>query len=343
MPFSEIIRDFYNSELSYYEGFNSFCYQNCIRLLLGARKVRNPELYINCSMSLLYEEDKASSALLKSHSGSRCLIPEYSPLVQRHYHNLKDDSLKIFSENMKMVLKSGLPMIVGADTFYLPYAINYKKNHAIHTLLLCGYNSAYENVYIVDWYSPWYFKGTVKLEEFINARNSTNPYDGTVYSGMPILNNWAVIEGDNPDKTPLELLKIQLGLSVEQYYTQVRTKEFQGIQALERFFKSIMDVKDYKTECKKLHDQLYVAIKRHELFRQFLVNVNMELKMEPIGKIANGFDEIISMWDIVLMLITKLELTGNEKTKERLRISFARCLEKEFYLGEQVLNLYHNI
>ena len=36
------VHDFFYNDLDYYEGYESFCYQNCLRLLLKAMGISNP-------------------------------------------------------------------------------------------------------------------------------------------------------------------------------------------------------------------------------------------------------------------------------------------------------------
>lgn len=50
------VHDFFYNDLDYYEGYESFCYQNCLRLLLKAMGISNPWSYINASMSLIYKD-----------------------------------------------------------------------------------------------------------------------------------------------------------------------------------------------------------------------------------------------------------------------------------------------
>ena len=47
-----MVNSLWNSKLTYYAGYESFCYQNSLRLILESYGVEYAPLYINAALSL---------------------------------------------------------------------------------------------------------------------------------------------------------------------------------------------------------------------------------------------------------------------------------------------------
>lgn len=319
------IHDLYYADLDYFDGYESFCYQNCLRLLLKSIGIKDSWAYINASMSLLYKDKE-----LLQHSDIRSLLPEFSHFVQRMYYDDTVDAEDIFNDNINFVLKNNMPIIVGADTYYLNYASNYMKNHAIHTLILCGYDSVTDDVYIVDWYAPWFFKGTIKKADFLKARQSKNEYDGSIYSGTPIRNNWAYIEKDIVVKSKKELLDTVIKLSLEQCYNPCNSvdEDFIGIEALKKLSEDMG--KDECLDYEAIFRQFYGMIKRHLFLKQYLVNYNNSEKDNSITVVIESLNNTISIMNIISMLLLKQSKLSSTRNSERIikNMSILICNEE---------------
>lgn len=319
------VHDFYYTDLDYFEGYESFCYQNCLRLLLKSFGIKDSWAYINASMSLLYKDKE-----LLQHSGIRSLLPEFSQFVQRIYYDDTVNAEDVFKDNMNFVLKNNMPIIVGADTYYLNYASNYMKNHAIHTLILCGYDSVTDDVYIIDWYAPWFFKGTIKKADFLKARQSKNEYDGSIYSGSPIRNNWAYIKKDIMEKNKKKLLDTVIKLSFEQCYNPSNSVDeaFTGIEALKKLSEDVS--KGGYLDYEAIFHQFYGMIKRHSFFKQYLVNYSNSEKDYSITAVIESLNNTISMMKIVSMLLLKQSKSSSTRNSERIikNMSILICNEE---------------
>lgn len=119
-------------------------------------------------------------------------------------------------------------------------------------------------VHVVDWFAPWFFVGEIPLEQLLEARDSSNEYDGGLYSGKPIYNNWAKVENDKLEGNTLWLIYTQLKMSYEQYFVEDCVDgSYNGIFATTKL-KEILRRRDREANeegnikfLKKLHDQLY--------------------------------------------------------------------------------------
>ncbi len=316
------IHEIYNQEQNFYDGYESFCFQNCLRILLESKGFRSAALYINSSLSLIYDENE-DVCKFRTHENVRGLLPSLNDYVKRYYYDSPNKE-EIFYENIKYMFTHNEPIIVGVDTYYLPYAINYMKNHAVHTLILAGYDLDRNEVNLIDWYEPWLFKGTIDIDIFLQARNSENPYDGTVFSGVPIQNNWAYIEKFDQKETR-KLFKEVIQYTMKQYYVDYDNVGPQALCKMYNYFKSCKSESGYIG----IYKDIYTGIKRHKLF---LLYLSIYLTIEDIKLLANAIEllkEVVKKWDIMLMLLMKQAKNPTERTKTRALNKFQEIIEDE--------------
>ena len=319
---NKYIHDIYWKDLKYDSGYESFCFQNCLKILMEAKDIENTDFFINRSLSLLFDSESYEK-MLYTHMDVRGLLPGVG--VVNRYYNPNLLSKEVFDYNCTFVSNNKEPIIVGVDSFYLPYTSNYKKNHAVHTAIMCGYDLKNASVYLIDWYEPWLYKGEISLEEFLLARDSKNEYDGSIFSGTPIENNWAYIQ--TIEKKSIEyLFKNLIDLSVDQYFSDKKDK--QGVQALEGVMNILVHCNNPE-KYKKIYDNLYISLKRHKFFCGALVNYYIYKSSLLLNDIINIMKEIIIEWDNILLMIIKLSMRNNESTKNRMLVKFSENIGKE--------------
>lgn len=321
-----MVNSFWKNELTYYAGYESFCYQNSLRLILESYGVEYAPLYINATLSLNILIENDSDIKFSFAENARSFLPEYADKVRRIYYPEKTDPWEVFKENVKMVNDNDTAIIVGADLYYLPYLEYYHKKHGAHTFILCGADIANNKIRLVDWYEPWFHKGEMDTEEFILARNSENPKDVHIYSGTPIRNNWTEISRDGWESSPAHLISTVLKLSRQQFF---ETGDNDGClcfgrieELLEKFAN---DENDHRNAMKSIHMGLFDTLKRFKFLKQYLeiaqkYNCNSETVIENIDKYINIFDS-------TLMLIFKTTMVNSSKTFERI-ISRLKELDK---------------
>lgn len=322
----------WNSELTYYEGYESFCYQNSLRLILESYGVDYAPLYINASLGLNMAVKNDSDIEFSFGENARSFLPEYASKDNRIYYLKGTDPLDVFKENVKMVNDNNTAIIVGADLYYLPYLEYYHKKHGAHTFILCGADLENDTVQLVDWYEPWFHKGEMYTDEFILARNSENPKDEHIYSGTPIRNNWTEISRDGWDAVPSYLISTVLGLSREQYF---ETSDNNGCLCFRRIVellgKFANDENDHRSVMKSVHMGLFDTLKRFKFLKQYLqiaqgYNCNSEKAIEKI-------DKYVAYFDSTLMLVYKTTMVNSSKTFERVigRLKELDRLHEEIY------------
>lgn len=332
------IHEIFNSQPVFLEGFETFCYQNCQRLLLKAQGVEYPELYINAALFMDFNADDGE--VLKG-KDMRSLLPSYIKNVKRFF----DESASagdIFNENIRYMTENDSPVIVGIDSYYLPYASNYMKNHARHTLILCGFDLKSKEVSVIDWYPPWFYKGKVPLAEFLAGRQSGNPDDGTLFSGKSIGNNWAYIERFEQDR-PKKLLKELFSTVKDNYYDCTDSGGiYHGTAAVVRIKEYLNSLQD-SDKFASLYKQLNIASRRYRLFKQYLECYLQADTYEGIAECVECAGKVAENWDIVLMLILKTGRLKSEKNVQRLNLKMNELLYAEEQLKSNIFNIYESL
>lgn len=323
------LNEIYNLELEYYDGFDSFCFQNCLRILLEANGCNYSLLYINSAMSLSCERG-LDYFNLKEKKHYRGLLPSiYNYIERNEYCNV--DAKDIFEENIAFMEENNTPIIVGVDTYYLPYATNYKKNHARHTLILCGIDRCDNVVYVIDWYKPWLYKGRIEIDRFLMARSSDNSFDGSFYSGVAINNNWATIK-KMPFVKPEKLLRELVRLSIDNYFC---VKEEQGLGAIEELKKFILENSN-NIDYMKLYREVYSVMKRHKFFKQYLEYYNSYMKTDLCFNCIQTLDRDNDDWEILLMLLLKQSRKYSDKIEKRILDKLDDIIKIESAISKQL-------
>ena len=75
--------DIWNKDPDYYEGYESFCFQNCLRLILQSYGVENAPLYVNTSIFLKFDSTNNNDVQLIVDKNNRSLLPDYLDKVTR--------------------------------------------------------------------------------------------------------------------------------------------------------------------------------------------------------------------------------------------------------------------
>lgn len=334
------ISSFMDHEIKTLSGIESFCYQNCQRILLEAMGVQHSVLFLNASLSFRFRPETGELFLDEN---IRSLLPSLLGHVSRTYYPKGTNAMEVFEENLSYMAEHNMPIIVGVDSYYLPYASNYQKNHAKHTLLLCGFDAGTELVYVIDWYPNWYYKGTVPLTLFLQARASENEDDGTIYSGKSIENNWAIIEGIT-NRKPRLLLRELLEVTEKEYYNDSASGRdyLSGPTAIESLAKYVGDIEQGE-EFRRIHKPIKVMMKRYDFFRQYLECYDEQGNQEVIKQLIRRLEEESEEWDRVTMLTVKASMSLSTRVKEKIGQCFERIILLESEIKKSIEQLKESI
>lgn len=303
--------DIYNKKQTYNNQNDSFCFQNGIRHILEYYGIKNAGFFINSSLSFIVNVNKMLEYgySVSYDDNAFSVLPAFKHKAIRNYPS-DQNSIDVWKIN-KEKIDNGIPLIVGVDAYYLDYTPNYKKNHAGHTFIMCGYSEVKKDINFIDWYDPWFYKGIIKFETFMQARSSENLWDGGVYSGHPICNNWAEIDTEGWDESNLALLFQTIFLTIDQYYSEkCGNNTFNGIHGLKVLLSILNDIKLNDIEYRKLflkdlHTKLYSMVKRKKLFRHYLDIASNDFESNVLKSVIMKLNSIIASWEKFLMLILK--------------------------------------
>ncbi len=243
------MQSFENFDFQYFDEMKYFCLKNCF--------FQNME-YLGIEDSLLHIKLGLQFKILSNNDifntyKHELLMPLFEMgLVE---HGFGDNFEVVFGENTQ-----SLPVIILVDVYYLPYRQEYQKYHASHTVFLAGYNE--EFVRIVDWYSPYFYKGSVSFEDFKKARISENPKDINPFSGFAIKNYWYKIKSENLHMNPIDNIQKNL-VDMKQSLSDDRKGVYTGLFAFEKvtaYMEKQFLIPDapLNMACKHIHDELFI-------------------------------------------------------------------------------------
>lgn len=331
------INKIYGEEIEFLNGYESFCYQNCQKIVLKAQGYSYPELYVNSSISLLFNK---KGKTIYTHDNVRSLLPSIDGYTKRIRYENTSNEYDIFNENANYISSNNDVIIVGVDSYYLQYASNYKKNHARHTLILCGYDLFLNVVYVIDWYVPWFYKGTIPLDVFLQSRNSKNEYDGSLYSGKSIDNNWAKIDRFPPRKSEelfLELIEVTINNSID--INEFEVSSCNAITELGNYVLSCNDPNLLLSFNKKFK----LITKRYNLFMESLISFNNLNKSLYIDNCIDLLQKMTENWDILQMQIYKKAINNNERINHKIEYKLNEIYQNEFEFQKMIKEIKKKI
>ncbi|TCO60855.1 BtrH N-terminal domain-containing protein [Actinocrispum wychmicini] len=109
-------------------------------------------------------------------------------------------------EQVRAQVAAGVPIVVAADNFYLPFRPAYQDVHTNHLVIVYGYDDNAGTVRVLDAVPPR-FDGDIRLDELAAARDSQNPIlhnRDMFFTNQPIGNRWLEIHVDTDAFPPFD-------------------------------------------------------------------------------------------------------------------------------------------
>lgn len=305
---NEKINRFQQYKLPYDNAMMYFCLKNCFHQYMCFLQMEEPLLKLRTGYELKIMYLKKEN-IFRTYR-DEMLMPFFDmELVDK---GSGDDSEVVFWENC-----NDLPIIVLVDVYYLPHREEYHKYHASHAIFLENYNQKDNTVSITDWYHPYFYRGEMSKEEFLDARNSINPKDKNPFSGNPINNYWYQVNPEN--------LKID---SVENILKNIKKIEgnkedpernfiLTGGNALDKIIyvseTKLKDGEDIKKFCLYLHDQLFIWQRGTDLSRIFYESVKRDYPDLVSQKFLDFIDEGYNKFADINFYLMKASMSRTEK------------------------------
>lgn len=312
-----LINDFYNFEHSYNRAFDVLCFHNAVRQVLEYYGVDKAIFFINSALNIVINDADSDFPDFKlGLSDNATVLPSYCHKVNCYNINDFKDFESLYEDNKRRV-HSGTPIITAVDTFYLNYSINYQKSHNLHANIFCGYDENSDRIDIVDWFSPWFFKGQITYDEFTLARKSNNPSGEGLFAGYPTNCKFIEIEsGDwNADIDSLLYETIELTL-------QKNNAPKRGVSGLKHVLNIIkensgLDNNKRNAFLKGLFNKFYI-IKNGLDFSQLYFQLSYdELKLPALKDTINCLENIKNHLLVLSPLILKTSYTNSEQMYEK--------------------------
>lgn len=92
---------------------------------------------------------------------------------------------------------------------------------------------------------------------------------------------------------------------------------------------------------KDLHGKMYIALKRHKLFRQYIEIAQSYISNDSLSELILLLDNIIDRWDTILALFLKASFVNSNKTRNKIIINMKTVIGEETQLGNKILKLYN--
>ena len=320
----------YNEEQRYYDEYETFCYQNCLRQVLEYYKVKCAYLYINASLSIVYKEIDQDDFDISIDEEAYGVLPSFGSKVIRKSDDR--DNRVIWDENTSYIEKD-YPIIVTVDSYYLKHLPFYEKSHGRHCMVVVG--EVEDNAIVVDWQAPWFYKGKVDLEELFAARNSQNEADGGVFSGNAIKNNWAYIEKEGWEAEPSQLVKEIIEVTKHQYTKFIENDTFYCIDAykkIKEYFGRLIeyDVTERKKRIKNMYNALYWPVRKRNFFNFYIKRAidDKVLSSDNIG-VYDYSVQLFDDWTLFLNFVLKHSFIGKDSSIEKIVAELDKLIDKE--------------
>ncbi len=345
------IEDLIQSERIFLKEYDNFCIHNNVKQVLDYYGIENSWAFIDTviGVNMSITDNDINKLDIKYNIDTASVLDPFLSKVKAIIPNAYQDEFADW-DTIKEKVEKGIPVITMVDVFYLKYLPYYLQANAIHSVILCGYSDELQEVCVVDWYEPYFYKGTLKYEDFMKARASENPKGMLVNSDFPILNKWIEIEKDGWEADFKTLLRITIDKMQKEYYskTSVSQSSCDGIGVLYKLKEIINDMgQSSEAERKKLsarlHGMLFLMPKYRMFFAGYIERAlgsvteeNCDYEIEVIGK---G----VSLWNKLLKLIVKFSLLSTDALLDKIKVQFDEILENEKECIHVLDNIKHKL
>jgi len=312
----------YNEEQEYHSDLESFCDMNCLLQILRYYGVRKPLLYFDTAPNIKLSKDELKPLGYDVKFNVNWFLEPYLSKIHKYFPTDKTRE-EVWLEN-KAILKEGYPIATGIDIFHLDYSSNYHTFHSNHKCILCGYTEDDKNAIIIDHYD-WKFKGNAPLEQFLLARGSVCPRDESPYSGVPIKNEWIILDESNWSIHVKETFKNTIDRTCRFFYESELTNystEYYGMSALQKIYELYLEHADadFKekaqliSNCRVIFLFLYTQLK---LFRYYMEEASEYIKLDSVSSLIQSLNNDIEQWrkTVVVMLKGTVSVTDHNYRK----------------------------
>ena len=220
----------------------------------------------------------------------------------------------------------GVPTVVAADNFYLPFRPAYQDVHTNHLVTVYGYDGSAGTVRVLDTVPPR-FDGDIRLDELAAARGSLNPilHDRDMFfTDVPIAHRWLEISVDADAFPAFDRATIvrTIQRNLAGFATEPGSVEgFAGLAGQRAYLADIADRLDNGAD---IRDELFLiagaALANTALHADWLALAGTTLGEDRLALLGRSVERIAHHWTAIRIL-SALTTTG-EADGDRLRRRF---------------------
>lgn len=231
-----------------------------------------------------------------------------------------DDSNNAYLRT-KELLDDDIPAIVAIDLYYMNYHRVYQKEHALHYVVITGYDEENRYYELFDKYKLGNsdFDGKLPICDVIAARASKNPQSNP-YMGSyerQILNNWIEVKiNDDFNVSKKDIFSI-----ISESLDRMKGKKEIlgnkcGISVLKDFIGHIQSKKQEELDGQNAYyfstylSQVFKVIARNrKRFKLFICEAKSFFTIDSAPEIENCLESSSKLWDVSANLCYKLSIT----------------------------------
>ncbi len=310
------------SQQTYEEAFDSFCFQNSVINILHSYGITNAIAYLNLGVVLKLEQKEGYHII--HDTWEECLLPAYRENMQIEFSEKKDAD-KVRKTNYELV-RAGIPLIIVCDSFFLPYTPFYKRSHGNHTVIMYDVDDQERKIKITDRFHTWNYKGFIDADLIMKARMSENEFDGGLFSGQPIELAWAKLECDKWEGRKEELIFENLNRTVSGYYVPEQDNCLYGKNAYQKICCLLNEGQD--VDFYEMYTENYYFIKKRALFLYFL-NYIYSRYMIGDERILQKYTNNLQTWNEWQNIVLKEGLKRNGRLNGRICGMYLGLIQEE--------------
>lgn len=293
------------------------CAKNCAYQVLDYLGIENPLDYIYIGFTpyiCAFQNDFFPSGKVLSISDKTSIVSSGSGI----------NFAEVFDLNLSQ-RNYGLYPIVLVDTYYLPYRQEYMKHHGAHAIIFNGVKG--EDVDIVDWYDPAFFKGTIKFQCYADARDSSFSDSSNPFTLRAVKNRWFCIE---PDKITTHNRKLIINENLSSLKISRKSDnpfEKTGVDALlllyEMSGQAYNSQHDQQKVMKRIHDALFPFLCTSKLMKRYIYDLHKSDGQELLVRL----DSIVQLLELINYFSLRCSIVYNKKHDEKVNNALSNLIE----------------
>ena len=289
------------------KAFRVFCAHKAALAVMDYYGVADGIFYLNHSMEFRSERDECLPGRYRVFID---YMPIFSALRGQSEFIYGDDYWNIWKRNKEQIFR-GHPVIIGVDSFFLPYHAEYGNSHGAHAVVMYGYDDQRKRAFLLD---ESCFNGAIDYQQLHLARLSENSWNFSINTGAALRYASLTLSVTDWPAVSNGLIDLHLQESLD-YFESADNKANVGYiglkRMLEQIFRDIQNSEKAPDYYRYVHSQLLPQAQKKQLFQYFLHHINGR---EGLPQLMDLLGATNRMWNEMLLTILKLAYTSRDRS-----------------------------